>query len=108
MQLTDANIQIIVAFFAPLFVSIVKQTHWPNSVNGLFAIIVYIAFGLVAVVTSGQTFTLDNVVPVVTIFTTVGTVAYTAFWKNTALEPALTAATSINSTAASAVNRGGS
>ena len=90
MTVDTTAAQTLVALFVPLIVSLVKQEHWSNTINGAVAIAVYIAAGVIAVVTSGQPFDLNNVVPAVTIFVTVGTVAYTAFWKNTALEATLT------------------
>jgi hypothetical protein len=84
----------IVALFAPLIVSLIKQTGLPNSVNGFIAIVVYILFGIGAVVLQGKPIDLNNIVPFVTIFTTVGTAAYVAFWQNTGLETTVTATTS--------------
>ncbi len=55
--------------------------------------VVYVAFGVLAVLTSGQTLDPNNLVPSITLFVTVGTVAYTAFWRNVG-EPALVAKTS--------------
>jgi len=88
-------IQAIVAFVAPLAVSLVKQAGWSPSVNGLVALGVYVLFGIGAVTAQGQSFTLDNIVPAVTLFTTVGTVAYQAYWKNSGLQVAITESTSI-------------
>ncbi len=85
----------IIAFFAPLVVSLVKQEGWPSSVNGFIAIAAYAIFGVLAVVTSGQSFDLNNIVPSVGIFVAVGTAAYQAYWSNTTLESSLTAATSL-------------
>lgn len=94
--MTDpTTIEALIAFFAPLAVSLVKQAGWSSTVNGLIAIAVYVAFGIGAVMAQGQTFTLDNIVPAVTTFTTVGTVAYMAFWKNSGLQTAITESTSI-------------
>lgn len=94
--MTDQQaIEAIVAFFAPLVVSLIKQTGWPSSLNGIVAIGVYVLFGIGAVLSQSQNLTLDNIVPAVTTFTTVGTVAYMAFWKNTGLQTAITDSTSI-------------
>lgn len=90
MTVDTTAAETLVALFVPLIVSLVKQEHWPNTINGAIAIAVYVAAGAIAVVTSGQPFDMNNIVPAVTIFVTVGTVAYTAFWKNTALEATLT------------------
>lgn len=85
----------VIAFFAPLIVSIVKQAGWPSSVNGIIALVVYAIGGAIAVVAQGQAITLDTVVPTITLFATVGTVAYNAFWQHTGLERAVTNSTSI-------------
>lgn len=87
--------EIIIALFAPLVVSLAKQQGWSKEVNGLVAIIVYILFGIGAVATSGQPLSLNDITPAVAIFVTVGTAAYTAFWRNVPQEAALTRATSI-------------
>lgn len=91
---TDTAVAII-ALFAPLIVSIVKQAGWPSSVNGFIAVACYLVFGGIAVVASGQALTIDNFVPLAAIFTTVGTAAYYAFWQHTGLESALTVSTSV-------------
>lgn len=89
------SIEAIVAFVAPLVVSLVKQAGWSSSINGLVALGVYVLFGVGAVLSQGQAFTLDNIVPAVTLFTTVGTVAYQAYWKNSGLQAAITESTSV-------------
>lgn len=93
--MTTDTIAMIVALFAPLLVSVIKQAGWPSSVNGFVAVACYFVFGAVAVVTSGQALTLDNFIPLAGIFTTFGTAAYYAFWQHTGLEAALTTSTSI-------------
>ena len=85
----------IVAVFAPLLVSLVKQAGWSASVNGFVAVACYLLFGGIAVVVSGQALTIDNFVPLAAIFTTVGTAAYYAYWQHTGLEAALTTSTSV-------------
>ena len=93
--MTTDSAAAIVALFAPLIVSIVKQEGWPSSVNGFIAVACYLVFGALAVVVSGQALTVDNFVPLATIFTTVGTAAYYAFWQHTGIQSALTASTSV-------------
>ena len=93
--MNEQTIEAVVAFFAPLIVSLIKQAGWSATLNGIVAIAVYVVFGAGAVLSSGQTFTLDNIVPAVALFTTVGTTAYMAFWKNTGLQTAITESTSI-------------
>jgi hypothetical protein len=90
-----AAIELVVAFLAPLAVSVVKQAGWPDWVNGAIALIVYVVAGVLAVAVQGQPIDANNIVPTVTLFTTVGTVAYQAFWSHTGLETALTEKTSV-------------
>ncbi len=85
----------IVALFAPLIVSLIKQSGWPSSVNGFIAVACYLVLGGIAVIVSGQALTVDNFVPLAAIFTTVGTAAYYAFWQHTGVEAALTTSTSV-------------
>lgn len=82
MQLSVDQIEAVVAFLLPVLISFMKREHFPNIYNAVIAIVIYVLAGLAAVVFSGQTFTLDNIVPAVTIFVAGGTVAYSAFWKN--------------------------
>jgi hypothetical protein len=72
----------VVAIFVPLLVSVLKKEHFSNTVNACIAIGVYVVVGVLAVIVSGQSFTLDNIAPAVAIFTGFGTIAYQAFWKN--------------------------
>lgn len=95
IPLQTIGIDSIIAFFIPLIVALVKQQGLPNSWNGLISILCYVVFGVVGVVISGQPLTFANTVALWGIFQTIGTTAYQAFWKNTGVEPALTAATSV-------------
>lgn len=95
MNLDSKAIELIAAAFAPLAVSLVKQVGWPSSVNGFIALAFYAVVGVAAVVVKGGSLTVDQVVPDITLFATVGTVAYNAFWQHTGLEPAITAKTSV-------------
>jgi len=94
MNMEPAAIEGLIAFFVPLVVSLLKQTGWPQVANAIVAVVVYVVFGLLAVLVQGQTFDVNNIVPAVTIFTTVGTAAYVAFWRNWG-DPQIAAATSI-------------
>jgi Na+/pantothenate symporter len=93
MNLDPTTVEASIAFFVPILVALLKQTGFPAGYNAVIAVVVYVVFGVLSVVAQGQTFDLNNIVPSVTIFVTVGTVAYTAFWRNVG-EPALTAKTS--------------
>jgi hypothetical protein len=88
------GIEALVALFIPLLIAVVKQSGFPATVNGLIAMAVYIITGVIAVAVSGQTIDLQNILPAIGIFTTGGSVAYLAFWKNLG-EPKLVAKTSI-------------
>lgn len=72
----------IVAVFVPLLVSVLKSVNFSATINALIAVVVYAAVGIASVVLSGQTFSLDNILPTVALFTATGTVAYQLFWKN--------------------------
>lgn len=80
--MTTEQLQAVVSIFVPLLVSVIKRDGFPNTVNAIIAIVVYVVVGILSVLVSGQTFTLDNLTPAVAIFVTGGTVAYTLFWKN--------------------------
>lgn len=92
--MSQETVEVLVAFFAPLLVALFKQAGWPTWVNSVVAIIVYIVFGVGAVLMAGDTFDINNIIPAVTLFVTVGTVAYTAFWRNVG-ERSLVAKTSV-------------
>ena len=80
--MTNDQLMAVAAIFVPLLVSVLKRENLSNAVNGAIAVGVYVVVGLIAVVVSGQTFTLDNIVPAISIFTVGGTAAYTMFWSN--------------------------
>lgn len=95
MNFDPQAIELIAAALAPLAVSLVKQVGWPSSVNGFIALAFYAVVGVAAVIAKGDPLTVDQVVPDITLFATVGTIAYNAFWSHTGLEMAITAKTSI-------------
>ena len=80
--MTTEQLQGIVAIFVPLLVSILKRESFPAAVNAVIAIVVYIVVGVLSVLVSGQSFTLDNITPAIAIFVAGGTIAYQLFWKN--------------------------
>jgi hypothetical protein len=80
--MTTEQLMGIVAIFVPLLVAVVKKSNFSATVNAAIAVVIYVVVGLGAVLVSGQPFTLDNILPSVATFTTVGTVAYQLFWKN--------------------------
>ncbi len=80
--MTSEQLMGVVAIFVPLLVSVIKRENFPNTVNAIIAIVVYAVVGVLAVLVSGQTFTLDNITPALTIFVGGGTLAYQLFWKN--------------------------
>ncbi len=83
----------IIAFFVPLLIALLKQVGFPNAYNAIIAVAVYVLFGVLGVAVSGKPIDVNNLVPTITLFTTVGTTAYVAFWRNLG-EPALTEKTS--------------
>jgi hypothetical protein len=91
------------AAIAPLLIALIKQAGFPQQANALIAFAAYILVGIGAAVVSGTPITLENVVPLITIATVVGTAAYNLVWSNlgktTATDPGLdaklTAATSV-------------
>lgn len=95
MNFDPQAIELIAAALAPLAVSLVKQVGWPSSVNGFIALAFYAVVGVAAVIAKGEPLTVATIVPDITLFSTVGTVAYNAFWQHTGLETTITAKTSI-------------
>ena len=95
MTLTPEVIELLVGtFLAPLAIALFKQTGWPSSYNAIVAVLVYIVFGVAAVAVKGDPIDVNNLVPTITLITTAGTVAYTAFWRNIG-DPQIAAATSV-------------
>lgn len=80
--MTTEQLQSIAAIFVPLLVSILKRENFSSPVNALIAVVVYVIVGLMSVLVSGQTLSINNIVPAVTIFVGGGTIAYQLFWKN--------------------------
>ncbi len=95
MDLDPKAIELIAAALAPLAVSLVKQVGWPSSVNGFIALAFYAVVGIAAVIAKGEPLSVASIVPDITLFATVGSVAYYAFWQHTGLEPAITEKTSV-------------
>jgi predicted membrane channel-forming protein YqfA (hemolysin III family) len=79
---TTEQLQAVVSIFVPLLVSVIKRDGFPQTVNAIIAMVVYVVVGVLSVLVSGQAFTLDNLTPAIAIFVTGGTVVYTLFWKN--------------------------
>ncbi len=92
--MTPQVADILLAAFVPLVVGVLKQKGFGSSLNAFIAILVYVLFGIAAVATQNEPFDINNIVPSVGTFVTVGRAAYYAFWKNVG-EPKLVAATSI-------------
>lgn len=72
---------LIFSTLVPVLVALVKQAGLPHAVNALIALLVYVVVGAAAVLVSGVEFSLDNIVPAVTVLTVVGTAAYNIFWN---------------------------
>lgn len=97
MGITVEQLQGTVAIFIPLLVSILKRDGFSNTVNATIALVVYVVVGVLSVLVSGQSFTIDNIAPAVTIFVAGGTLAYQLFWKNWG-DPQITAKLNSGST----------
>ena len=80
--MTTEQLQGIVAIFVPLLVSVLKRESFSQTVNALIAVAIYVIVGVVSVLVSGQTLTLENIEPAIVIFVAGGTLAYQLFWKN--------------------------
>jgi heme A synthase len=95
---------VIFAAISPLIIALVKQQKFSTQVNALIAFACYIVFGVLGALTSGLSFTLDNVVAFITVGTLVGTAVYNVVYSNLmtgsdgtadSLDTRLTAATSL-------------
>lgn len=82
MTLTTDQIMGVVAIFVPLLVAVAKKQRFSPALNAAIAIVIYVVVGLIAVVASGEALDINNIIPAVTIFTGVGTIAYQLWWKN--------------------------
>lgn len=71
----------LVASLLPLLIAVLKQTKFPAGVNAAIAFAVYVIAGVLAVATSGLPYDFEHLVPMIALFTGVGTVTYQAFWR---------------------------
>ena len=78
----STTIEVLAGAVLPVLISFLKRLHYPDTLNAVIALAVYAVFGVVAVVVSGQTIDVNNLVPTISLFTAAGTVAYQLFWKN--------------------------
>jgi hypothetical protein len=88
---------IIFAALCPMLIAVVKQQGWSSQVNSLVALGCYIVIGMLGALLSGYAFTLENVVPMITVGTVVGSAAYNLFWAqlgSPSIDARITAATS--------------
>jgi hypothetical protein len=89
----DSAIWIAFAALAPILVAVVKQQGFPDRINALIALAVYVVIGVIGALQQG-TPTIDTIVPFVATVVVVGTSAYNLFWKHWG-DDRLTAATSV-------------
>jgi ABC-type xylose transport system permease subunit len=80
--MTQGQLESVIGIILPVFISLLKQEHFPNAWNSIIAVMVYLVVGVVAVAVSGNSFDLNNILPSVATFTAAGTLAYQLFWKN--------------------------
>lgn len=78
---TTSAAYLIASFLMPVIVMLIKQSGWPNSVNSIIALVVYVVTGVVAVLLSDVPITVENVAPLAAIAMVVGTAAYNLFWN---------------------------
>ena len=94
---------LVFAAILPLLIAVIKQAGFPQQVNAIIAFAAYIVVGIAAAVLSDTPLTLENIVPLITIVTVVGTAAYNLVWNNLGksvpadpgLDAKLTSATSV-------------
>jgi hypothetical protein len=67
---------------SPILVALVKQSGWSRQTNALVALAAYVIVGVLGAATSGLPLTIENVVPLVSTATVVGTAAYQLVWRN--------------------------
>jgi hypothetical protein len=77
----DNAVWIAFAALAPILVAVVKQQGFPDRINALIALLVYVAIGVVGALAQG-TPTIETIVPFVATVVVVGTAAYNLFWKH--------------------------
>jgi hypothetical protein len=75
-------VETLIAAILPVLINFLKRENLPNQVNAIIAVLVYLIAGVAGVLASGQPITAQTWIATATLFVTVGTVAYTAFWKN--------------------------
>ena len=90
---------IIFTAISPLVISLVKQSGLSSQANALIAFACYVIVGILGAILSGEALTIENVVPLITIATVVGSAAYGLIWSNiggeVSIDDRLTRATSI-------------
>jgi len=73
---------LLFAAVAPILIAFLKQDGFSNTVNALIAFVAYVVIGILGAIMSGTSLTLENLVPLITIATVVGTAAYSLIWNN--------------------------
>ncbi len=81
--MTPETIATILSMFVPLLIAALKKTAYAQYANAIIAVVVYVVFGVIACVASGQSLSDPNaLVTFIGIFVGGGTIAYNVFWKN--------------------------
>jgi hypothetical protein len=73
---------IIFSGISPLLISFVKQSGLSTQANALIAFACYIVVGILGALLSGEALIIENIVPLITIATVVGSAAYGLIWSN--------------------------
>jgi len=73
---------IIFAAVSPLLIALVKQSGLSSQVNSIIAFACYIVVGILGMLMSGESLTIENAVPLIAIATVVGSAAYGLIWSN--------------------------
>jgi hypothetical protein len=73
---------LILTFFLPPLIALVKQAGFSPQLNAIIAQAVYIVVGIGAAIWSGIPVTVENAVPLIATATVVGSAAYRLIWAN--------------------------
>jgi hypothetical protein len=71
---------LLFAAVAPLLIALIKQSGFPTQANAFIAFACYVVVGIAGAVVSGEELNLENIVPLITVATVVGTAAYNLIW----------------------------
>jgi hypothetical protein len=77
---TTSAAYVVLSFFMPVVIMLVKQAGFPHSWNSLIALGIYIATGIGAALLSDIDLTIENIAPLAAVATVVGSAGYSLFW----------------------------